>query len=70
MDSELEKLCETLAAEGITVQLRRFAKVWQCSLYERNNRLYSTPTGHAETAIAAVNNACDQRLVLLLQDGN
>lgn len=69
MDLEFEKLCETLAAEGITVELRRFPKGWRCSLYCRDSRFYSTPTGHGATAIEAVNCACDQRLCLLLQDG-
>ena len=70
MNDELEKLCETLAAEGVIVDLRRSAKSWRCTLYARDSRLYSAPSGEAETAIEAVNAACDQRLCLLLQDGN
>ncbi len=69
MDSELEKLCETLAAAEVTVNLRRFTKHWKCWLHCSDSRLYSVPTGDGATAVEAVNAACDQRLELLLRDG-
>lgn len=70
MDTELENICRTLAAENITVELRRFTEGWRCSLYCRESRLYSTPTGHGPTAIEAVNRARDERIELLKRDGS
>lgn len=68
--SDLEKLCQSISENGIEINLRRKKDgVWMCSLYF-DSPLYSTPMGLGRTAIEAVNAACDQRLELLLRDGN
>lgn len=70
VDAELEKLCEQLMVAGVSVNLRRFGKGWKCWLHCSDSRLYSVPAGEGQTATEAVNAACDQRLELLLRDGN
>lgn len=63
--SELERLCGTIADQGIVIDLRRTQGDWQCCLYENGSRLYSTPMGRGATAVEAVNVAIKQRKSLL-----
>lgn len=70
MDTELEKLCDTIIASGIDIDLRCTKGGWRCSLLIAGSQLFSTPTGRGLSAVEAVNAACDQRIELLMRDGN
>lgn len=70
MDTELEKLCDSIIAMGIDIELKRTKGGWRCSLHIARSKLFSVPTGTGMSAVEAVNAAVDQRIELTIRDGS